>query len=117
MQLLWKALALLFAMLAVAGAALPVLPAVPFLLLAAAAASRGWPRLLERLQSGSKYGELLAGWRDRGTLPRRVKLGALGGILLGIVTIWFVPMPSWVGFALAVSMGVYAWWIWTRPEP
>jgi uncharacterized membrane protein YbaN (DUF454 family) len=116
MQLMWKALALLFASLAVAGAALPVLPMVPFLLLAVAAASRGWPRMLERLQADPRYGGLVAAWRARGALPRSVKLGAMGGVALGIGLVWLVPMPSWLGITLALLMGAYAWWIWTRPE-
>src|ERR1044072_7689986 len=42
--------------LAIVGVLLPVLPPVPFLLLAAAAASRGWPWLDERLLAHPLYG-------------------------------------------------------------
>src|SRR6188768_1305843 len=68
--LFWKFLALLFGMLAAAGAALPVLPMIPFLLLAVAAGSRGWPQFVDRLAADPRYGSLVSDWRDRGVLPR-----------------------------------------------
>ena len=42
-RLVWRGVALLGVALAVVGAVLPVMPTVPFLLLAAWAASKGWP--------------------------------------------------------------------------
>ena len=44
-SLLWRGLAVLSLLLGIVGAMLPVLPTVPFLLLAAWAASKGWPAL------------------------------------------------------------------------
>src|SRR5690606_19019222 len=42
---LWRSLAIACVALALLGTVLPVLPTVPFLLVAAWAGSRGWPRL------------------------------------------------------------------------
>ncbi len=43
--LLWRCLAVTALLLALIGVFLPVMPTVPFLLLAAWAASKGWPQL------------------------------------------------------------------------
>jgi uncharacterized membrane protein YbaN (DUF454 family) len=116
MQLVWKALALLFVLLAAAAAAMPVLPMVPFVLLAAAAAARGWPRLLDRLVRDPRYGAVVVNWRERGALPRGVKLAGVAGMALAIAGVVVLPLPGWLAAGLAAAAGAYAWWIWTRPE-
>ena len=73
MTILWRLLALLCLALGAVGVFLPVMPTVPFLLLAAAAASRGWPWLDERLLGHEVYGPLIHRWRARRAIPRRAK--------------------------------------------
>ena len=113
---LWKVLALVFVLLALIGAVLPVLPTVPFLLLAAAAASRGWPWLDERLMSHTRYGPTIRRWRERGAVPRAAKGWATLGMAGSGVLVWLSPLPQWVRVLVPVAMFVVACWIWTRPE-
>ena len=70
----------------------------------------------QEIESRLRPGPGVVGWRERGVLPRRVKLAALGGIGLGIVMACLVPMPAWLALALALAAGIYAWWIWRWPE-
>jgi uncharacterized protein len=116
MTLLWRFLAILALLLAGAAAVLPVLPAVPFLLLAAAAAARGWPWLADRLRSHAALGPAITAWQQRGALPRSVKAGSILGLGVSAVLEWFVPMPSWAAVGLMAVLAGAATWIWRRPE-
>jgi uncharacterized membrane protein YbaN (DUF454 family) len=112
----WKLLAIAFVLLGVVGVVLPVLPTVPFLLLAAAAASRGWPWLDERLTSHSRYGPLIARWRQRGAVPRAAKQFAATGMVASSVGLWFTPAPLWLRVAVPSAMAAVMCWLWNRPE-
>ena len=69
--------------LAIVGIPLPVLPTTPFLILAAACFVRTSPRLHERLLSDKRFGQLLAQWQARRSIPRYAKRRAY---LLIVVT-------------------------------
>jgi uncharacterized membrane protein YbaN (DUF454 family) len=112
----WKLLAMIFVLLGVVGIVLPVLPTVPFLLLAAAAASRGWPWLDERLTSHPRYGTLIARWRERRAVPRAAKQFAATAMVMSSVGFWFTPAPLWLRVAVPSAMAAVMWWIWNRPE-
>src|SRR5690554_4375620 len=55
------------------GMFLPVLPTVPFILLAAFAAARGSERLHRRLLADPRFGPMIRDWRAGGTVRRRAK--------------------------------------------
>jgi len=63
--------------LAVAGAILPLLPATPFALLAAACYVRASERHHRRLMESRLLGPVLRDWRDRGGMRPRAKAVAL----------------------------------------
>ena len=67
----WLLLAtgLVFVGLAVLGAVLPVLPTVPFLLVAAACFARSSARFYHWLLSNRVFGPLIWSWRDRAGVP------------------------------------------------
>ncbi len=115
-RLLWRTLALLSIALGLVGVVLPVLPTVPFLLLAAWAASKGWPELETWLLDHAHFGPHIRRWRERGAVPRRAKWLATGmmtasGIML---TLSSAPLP--VKIAVPVVMAGVAVWLWRRPE-
>jgi uncharacterized membrane protein YbaN (DUF454 family) len=114
--LLWRLAALLCLLLALIGLVLPVLPTVPFLLLAAAAASRGWPWLDDRLLAHEVYGPMISRWRARRAVPRRAKWFATLGMLGSAVLVWFTPAPAWLAYSLPVLLLAVGVWIWRRPE-
>lgn len=114
----WLLLALALGCLAlgVAGIFLPLVPTVPFLLVAAWAAARSSPRLHAWLEGHPRFGSLLRQWREAGVVPRRAKwlatvmMAASGGVLLAVV-----PRPWMAWLAIACMTAVLAW-LWRRPE-
>ncbi|MBM3516943.1 MAG: DUF454 domain-containing protein [Alphaproteobacteria bacterium] len=62
--------------LGAAGAALPLMPTVPFLLVGAWAFSRSSPRFRRWLHAHARLGPPLRAWRRYGVIPLRAKLTA-----------------------------------------
>lgn len=112
----WRLLAVLCVALGVIGVVLPVMPTVPFLLVAAAAASRGWPALDRWLVAHPLYGKTIVRWRERGAVPRRAKWLATIGMSASSVLIWMLPLPLWLRIAVPSVMLVVGVWLWRRPE-
>ena len=115
-SLLWKALAIVFLALGAIGAFVPILPTVPFLILAAAAASRGWPWLDRKLTSHRRYGPIIVRWREHRAIPRSAKVFGSAGMLAGSGILWLVGPPLWVWIGAVSMMACVGVWIWTRPE-
>ena len=113
---LWRVLALLCVALAVVGAVLPVLPTVPFLIVAAWAGSRGWPQLETWLLEHPRHGPAIRRWRDHGAVPRNAKWFATTMMVLSAAALALSPVPTWVKLAVPATMAVVAVWLWRRPE-
>ena len=112
----WRTLAVVCVVLGVIGAFVPVLPTVPFLLVAAWAAGKGWPRLEAWLLDHPRYGAAIRRWRERGAVPRRAKLAASGMMLLSATALVLSPVPIWTKWAVPALMAAVALWLWRRPE-
>ncbi len=111
----WWLLAYLSLGLGLAGAMLPLLPTVPFILLAAWAAARGSPRLHRRLLADPRFGPAIRSWQAQGAVSRRAKWAAsLSMAVSAALLLWFVPRAGWFG---AGTMALVLLWLWRRPEP
>ncbi|PTT80386.1 DUF454 domain-containing protein [Pelomonas sp. HMWF004] len=115
-RLLWRALAVLSLVLAVVGAVLPVLPTVPFLILAAWAGGKGWPALEAWLLNHPHYGPGIRRWRERGAVPRKAKWLATCMMTLSAVLLALSSAPLTVKIVVPVVMAIVATWLWRRPE-
>jgi len=115
-RLLWRALALVSLMLGLIGALLPVLPTVPFLLLAAWAASKGWPALEAWLLNHAHFGPHIRRWRERGAVPRRAKWLASVMMSASALMLALSPLPLAVKIGVPALMLGVAIWLWRRPE-
>ncbi|WP_457424557.1 YbaN family protein [Roseateles sp. P5_E7] len=115
-RLLWRALALGSIALALIGIVLPLLPTVPFLLLAAWAASKGWPELEAWMLNHAHFGPHIRGWRERGAVPRRAKWLATLMMTASAVVLALSPLPLAVKIAVPALMAALAVWLWRRPE-
>ncbi len=114
--ILWRLTALIALLLGVVGLAVPVLPTVPFLLVAAWAASKGSPALERWLLAHPTYGPHIRAWRESGAVPRRAKWFATLGMTGSAVLLQLTPAPLWARVLTPLTMAVIAVWLWQRPE-
>lgn len=112
---LYLAAGLLCIALGVLGIALPVLPTVPFFLLAAFCFARSRPEWAARLYDHPRYGPAMREWRDRRAISRKAKLASLTTMALGgAVSWWTIGWPGAAGVtAVLLCTGT---WIGTRAE-
>jgi len=102
---------------AAAGVALPVLPTVPFLLLAAWSASHHSPELEARLLANPRVGPHIRAWREERALSRRAQRNALIALAVSCLVTWFaVPLLA-VKIGVGVILATVAVFLATRPAP
>ena len=115
--LFWRSLVLIFIVLGLIGAILPGMPTTVFLILAAWAASKGWPQMDNWLLNHPKYGPTLRAWRANGTVPRKAKWLASIMMLISGIMMLFTNAPLLVKIFTDGIMLVVTIWLWMRPEP
>ncbi|QCI95341.1 YbaN family protein [Novosphingobium sp. EMRT-2] len=112
---LWTGAGLAFVAIGTVGAFLPLLPTVPFLLLAAFCFAKGNPAWEQRLLDHPKYGPALRQWRERRAISRRAKKAALIAMAISVGITALIAGWPWVLVPAAV-MAISGTWIWTRAE-
>ncbi|HEX8481959.1 MAG TPA: YbaN family protein [Allosphingosinicella sp.] len=114
-RLLYLCLGCACVALGAAGIVLPLLPTVPFMLLAAFFFARSSPRLEAWIVDHPRFGPHLRAWRERGAISAAGKRAALFAFafsaVLGLV---LLPFP-WLLAPLAAAF-IGGSWIATRPE-
>jgi len=115
-KLIWRSIALASLLLGLVGLVLPLLPTVPFVLVAAWAAGHGWPALEIWLLDHPRLGPPLRRWRDRGSVPRRAKWMASLAMAGSGLVLFLTPLPTWVKASALAAMVAVAVWLWRRPE-
>ena len=96
---------------------LPVVPTVPFLIVSAWAASKGWPAFEIWLLNHRLFGPPIVRWRERGAVPRSAKWYStlmMGGSAIGMQ--FFAAIPLWLRIGVPAVMLAVAIWLWLRPE-
>lgn len=98
------------------GIILPLLPTVPFVILAAFCFARSSPRLEAWLLGHHVFGQHIRNWRHQRAITKRGKRAAIAAFTVSIViALIFVKMPwNLIPVAAALICGT---WIWTRNEP
>jgi uncharacterized protein len=112
---LYVAAGLISVALGTIGIFLPILPTVPFMILAAFCFARSSPALEARLLNHPRYGPHLVAWREKGIVSRRAKLSATAAFAASIVVGFLALSLPWslIPAGVAVICGT---WLWNRPE-
>ncbi len=116
MRTVWLTLGLLSLVLAGVGVLLPLLPTVPFLLLAAFGFARSSERLHHWLLSHPALGHPIADWRKRGAISRRAKHAVAVSVLVAFGISLAIGVGLWILFVQAVSLTLVTLFVWTRPH-
>ncbi|WCT72002.1 YbaN family protein [Sphingomonas naphthae] len=115
MRLFYLSAGILAIVVGVIGIFVPLLPTVPFMLLAAFCFARSNPEWERRLIEHPRYGPHILAWREKGAISRKGKTASLlmltGSAIIGLV---FLPYP-WCYTPLGVAL-ICGTWIATRPS-
>ena len=116
MRLIWFSMGFLSLFLGVIGAVLPLLPTVPFLLLAAFCFARSSDRLHDWLVDHPRLGPPIRDWRAHGAIGRRAKWLATASIATAFGASLAMDVAGWVLALQAVTLTCVTVFIWTRPS-
>jgi uncharacterized membrane protein YbaN (DUF454 family) len=97
------------------GAFLPIMPTVPFLLLATFCFARSNPAWEQKILDHPYWGPQVSDWRERRAIPRRAKIMAVLALSAGAVFTWATLGEPWIYLSLAILV-ISGTWIVTRNE-
>ena len=98
------------------GLFLPLLPTVPFLILAAFAFGRSHPAFEQWLLAHPRFGKPIRTWREHRAISHKGKRAATAAFLVSAVAGFLLAPWPWSLFTPAVAV-IGLSWIWTRPLP
>jgi len=115
LRIVWALCGLLALGFGALGVVLPLLPTVPFMLLAAFCFARSSPQLHNWLISHPYFGPPIMDWQERGAISRRGKIAAT----VSIAAVFAVSLALGVRPQVLAIQGVVLTavltFIWTRP--
>ncbi len=116
LQAFWFSIAVLALVLGIIGAFLPILPTVPFLLLAALGFSKSSTRLHNWLINHKALGPPIREWQANGAISKRVKIYASLSMVTSIALALFLTVPLKFVSPQVIILILVAFFIWSRPE-
>lgn len=116
MRPVWFSLGVLSVAIGMVGMVLPILPTVPFMILATFFFARSSPRFHRWLTEHPVFGPQIRVWREEGAISRRGKWLATASLALAfMVSVLLEIRPIY----LTIQGGVMFWvliFIWSRPH-
>jgi len=116
MRVIWLIAGLIALLLGLIGVLLPLLPTVPFLLLAAFCFSKSSERLHHWLLNHPRFGPPIMDWQTSGAISRKVKLIASVTIALALALSLAMSVRPQIVLIQAFVLAAVLVFIWTRPE-
>lgn len=116
MRIFWIISGLVSLACGIIGIPLPLLPTVPFLLLAAFCFSKSSDQLHDWLLAHPTLGPPILNWRETRAVSRSAKVAStlMISASLGVSLYWQMPLPV-ILLQITVLVGV-SLFIWSRPE-
>lgn len=112
----WAAFGGICVLLGVIGIFLPLLPTVPFLLLAAFCFSRSSERLHDWLITHPSLGPPILDWQERGAIGRKAKVLATCSVAAAFGISLALGVATYALIIQAVVLTCVMIFIWSRPE-
>lgn len=116
MRALWTAAGILSFVIGVIGAVVPLLPTVPFMLLAAFCFARGSEKFHDWLVNHPTFGPAIQDWRAHGAISKRGKIAAAIGIAMTFMVSLVLGVATHVLAIQLVVLGAVAVFVLTRPD-
>ena len=114
---IYTALGLFFVGLGAVGAFLPVVPTVPFLILAAFFFSKGSPRLHRWLRARPLVGPVIVDWEDHRVIRPKAKLISSGAMLLMCsYPVFLFDLAIWWKLGMGAVCLAVVGFIWSCPS-
>ena len=101
--------------LAVIGAFLPIMPTVPFLLVAVFCFARSNPAWEQKILDHPHWGPQVRDWQERRAISRRAKVMAIGAMAVGVGFTWYTLGAPYYYLSIAILL-IAGGWIATRNE-
>ena len=115
MRPIYFSLGIVFVGLGAIGAFLPLIPTVPFLLLAVFCFARSNKEWEQKILDHPTWGPQVRDWQERRAISRRSKILAIGMLIAGAIFSWMTVGAPWAYASLAV-LTISGSWIATRNE-
>ncbi|MEJ6501591.1 MAG: YbaN family protein [Rhodobacterales bacterium] len=116
LRIVWFIFGFTALLLGVIGAFLPLLPTVPFLLLAAFCFARSSDRWHSWLVTHRSLGPSIQAWQKTRSIGRRAKIFASVSILASFLVSMAMDVPMGIMGVQGVVLLVVSYFIWSRPE-
>jgi len=113
----WFVLGWVMVGLGIIGLMLPVMPTTIFMILAAGCFSHSSPRFERWLLEHRWFGGPIRRWRERGAIPRGIKMVAISSMAAGFAILLATVRPAlWLDFALGAVLLACAIYVVSRPD-
>ena len=116
MRIVWLTFGALSVLAGFAGVFLPVLPTVPFLLLAAFFFGKSSQRAHDWLLSHQTLGPAIRDWQENGAISRKSKYLSAGSMVIVFTISVLLNIPVYVLIIQLVILLSVSYFIWTRPD-
>ena len=116
-RLLWLLVGFLSLALGAIGAFVPLLPTVPFILLAAFAFAESSERMHTWLLEHNLFGEMIRNWRRHGAISLRAKIASVLTMALVLIISALHGVAAWILITQALILSASAAYVLSRPLP